>query len=385
VKLTNTSMNKFALPCAIALLSCAAYSGLFSMPLWIGGVIDSYDISSTLAGYMGSTQLFASVIAALLAASRIDKFGLTHVIASGLAVIVAANFISATTDNTILLFAGRGISGFGEGLLLASLNNAISRTDTPDKYFAISQTSIALFGILLFAATPHSITQFGVSGVFIMVVITASIGFLALLIFNFSSIEAIKCAIAPTAVNTKRYLLPLLSLGVLFIGCQGAWAYMERMGVEKSLSIQEISFFLIIGQLLSLAAPFSATRFAAKFGRKMSITMGLIISGSAVLLASQKIANESFFVAAGIFQFGTLFIVTSFYGFLAAIDSTGSSVTAAPAYLSFGSALGPAAMAGILRVEGYPELGFVIIVIYIIAVALLYAFSFDDNYVTSSK
>ena len=353
-------------------ISCVAYSGLFAMPLWLGSFTDTLQVNPSLPGYMGSVQLFLAMAAALYSSSKIDKLKLRNVALFGVLCILLANTFSSFVRDITLLFVFRGLSGIGEGLLLAMLNAAISRTDNPDKFFALSQTTVAVFGIILFAVAPTAMASYGVIGVFAIVVLFSVLALPAALSLPGLTSQKTPDDRSLDTNNSSLHLLALISLAILFIGCQGSWAYMERMGIAKHFSLQAIGGFFIIGQLISLLGPITANFVARTFNRKISITGGVIVSGVATLMASQAISDSFFIVAAIIFQFGTLFMVTSFYGYLAASDASGKAVSAAPGFLNFGSALGPAVMAGAITFGGYPLLGLAVIGTYTLALILLF-------------
>lgn len=359
---------------AVIIGSCVAYSGLYTMPLWIGALTDHLRFDLALLGYMGSLQLLMAAGAAIWVSGKITSYSAVQLALWGTSLVLIANLASAFATSLPLLFLCRGLSGIGEGVLLANLNVTISRTENPDRLFAISQTTIALFGISLFATAPILMADFGPLGIFGLVVLTAV---LALLISGFfpsalpvsSQETSTKKTEKPFAMLFKS--LPLLALGILFIGCQGGWAYLERMGVAKAYTTHEIGQYIMIGLVISLLGPFAANRFSASFGHRYAIILGLAISGLAVLLASQNISADFYKVSAAIFPFATLFIVTSFLGYFARLDVSGKLVASAPAFINLGGTLGPALMGLMLSAGGYPLIGITVIVTYFIAAGLL--------------
>lgn len=360
-------VSKFAL--AVIALSCAAYSGLFAMPLWIGALADDLRISSALPGYMGSLQLLFSMLTALWVSLRTESTDTRRTAALGLGLVLFANATAVAWPEVGVLFAARALSGAGEGLLLATLNSAISRSSHPDRYFALSQTSIALFGILLFALAPPAIRSHGAKAVFAIVTLVAALGALGLLGLAPGARRSIETAAAKAS---RLDSAALIALAIVFVGCQGAWAYMERFGAAKELSIEQIGRWLIVGQLLSLVGPVAATRFIGRGSRRAAIAIGLIVSATATLLASQSGPWWTFAMAAAMFQFGTLFVVTSYFGYLASLDAAGRNAAAGPALVNLGSALGPAAMAFGVSVAGYPLVGWLVVASYSLAVVVLF-------------
>ncbi|WP_339863368.1 MFS transporter [Paremcibacter congregatus] len=355
--------------------SCVAYSGLYAMPLWIGALADHLNLDPATAGYMGSLQLLMAAFAAIFIARQSTKLSVRQIALYGCLLVLIANLASALLSNTLLLFLARGMSGIGEGLLLANLNMAISRTKTPDRFFALSQTTIALFGIGLFLAAPGLMSDFGSTGIFGIVVITSLIALPASLLFANQKEEDLSTQ-TPQEVPERRWLrfpaVPLLALGILFIGCQGGWAYLERMGVAKGYQVNEIGDFIMIGLLISILGPFAANQATRYFGRRAAIIIGLSLSGIAVLFASQNISPDYYRLAAAVFPFATLFIVTSYLGYLAHLDSSGAMAASAPAFINLGGALGPAAMGLMLTNGGYPVIGGAVILTYICALVLLF-------------
>lgn len=357
---------------ALIMGSCVAYSGLYAMPLWIGALTDHLSLNPAIAGYMGSVQLLTAAAAAIWVSGKINIYSAMKLALVGTLVVITANLASAFTSSIPALFFFRGLSGIGEGLLLANLNVTLSRTEYPDKMFALSQTTIALFGISLFLLAPLLMQAYGVIGVFGFV---AGVGIVALLTVGYfpsSLAQGAENSEAKASFMEGLGAKPLLALGILFVGCQGGWAYLERMGVGTGLSVEQVGKYIMTGLFLSLLGPLAANRFSAWAGRRNAIALGLAISASAVLLASQQISAVFYMTAAALFPFGTLFIVTSYLAHLAHVDHSGKMVASAPAFINLGGAMGPALMGGLLSVGGFPLIGAAVAVTYVLALVLLF-------------
>lgn len=367
---SDTLRINMSLLITVVLGSCIAYSGLFTMPLWIGAVADQHKLDASLPAYMGSLQLIFAVLSSLFLSRKLDVFNARYVHLAGISIVIAANVFSAFAPSLSFLFLARALSGLGEGLLLANLNALICRTENPDRMFALSQTTIALFGITLFLTVPSLIGLYAAGGVFGFVCIVGLIALIATVFFpRLSSTGGSETDSQDSP--SGRFLLPLTALGILFIGCQGSWTFLERMGIAKGFELQNIGYFLTIGQGIGLLGPICAAFVSRKIGRPIAIVIGLVISGSAVMLASQPVADFFYVFSAGAFQFATLFIVTSYLSHLAQLDPSGKAVAAAPAFINLGSAAGPALMGVTLTAGGYPAVGWAVIVSYFIAALLV--------------
>jgi len=381
MKLFEIIKNDPAMIVAVVLGSCVAYSGVFAMPLWVGVVTDTLKVSPSVPGYMGTVQLGAAALSSLWISRNLGKYSPRHFAAFGMVLLIIANGLSTISDTVAMLFIMRGLSGVAEGILLANLNAVISRTANPDRYFALSLTTVGVFGILVFATVPDFISQYGPLGIFGFVVLVGGVA-----LFSIGALPAsnpinvasegttgLRGASETASLSSGGlpFLQPLAALAIIFVGCQGAWAYFERMGVDKGFSIGSIGGFLIGGQVISLFGPVSANVVGSWLGGRTAILVGVMVSGLAVILASQPLPDELYQISAGIFQFGTLFIVTSYLGFLAQRDASGQNAAAAPAFMNLGSALGPASMGLMLGWGGFPAVGWAVIATYVLGVGLL--------------
>lgn len=355
---------------SIILVSCAAYSGLFAMPLWIGGLTDALEVSSAVPGYLGSVQLACAALASLWTSMRIGSISLRRISWLGVTLILLANVACSVLSRIEPLFVARAVSGVGEGLLLACLNATISRTDRPDRYVALSQTAIAVFGIVLFAVAPRAVSALGVAAVFALVAAVATLAAFGVAAFP---VERTPADTRRTLQWSGLNLAVLAALGAVFVGCQGAWAYMERLGIAKQLTIEDVSRYLTIGQVLGLLGPVAANWFVRRGGLRKAIMAGLAISALSALAASQPGPQEMYALAAATYQFGTLFIVTSYLSYLVRVDGTGRNAAAAPAAISVGSALGPASMAIGISLAGYPAIGWLVVAVYAAAIVIILA------------
>ena len=348
----------------IALLSWVAYSGVFSLPLWIGAVSDSIDNAKDYVGYIASIQLAFAAIAAIGVSLYGSKIKIKQALIMATILLIIANILSAKSTSIQLLIGARVLSGLAEGALLALLNGFISRTPQADKLFALSQTMVAVFGIVIFAVVPNLSSVFGSATTFYFV---ALVGLIALLfiVTNLPTIESESTqeTVAKTSW-TGSNLIPLLVLAILFIGLQAGWAFLERMGSAKGYSLQAMGNVLIIGQIIGLLSPALAIWLSGRIGRLKSIAFGVGVSAVAVACASQPLPDQFFVISAVFFQSGTLITVTAMLGYLAAIDTSGKAASAAPAAINIGSVFGPGLAGAVLVSYGFQGVGWLIFTVY---------------------
>ncbi len=361
--------RKGAVAAAVILVSCMGYSGLFVMPMWVGSVGPLVKFSPFAMGLIASGELFAAT-AASFATSRIVSRGLIRLgCAGGLLTIGISNIASAEITDGMWLSVARIGAGVGEGAVLAFVNASIAGTSTPDRYFAWSQMGLGVFGLLLFASFPPVLDHFGVAGIFMTIGGTA---FLVLPLCFRMPVKQ-KWVKEPTELSTVSPVLwrSIAGLGVIFVGCQGMWAFLVRAGEAKGLQTEYVARVLILGQVLGLFGPLVAQAIGKRLSWRSAVAFGLSVSSLAVISATQALPPSSFAVSAYAFQFGTLSIVTSYLSYLAMHDKTGKSAAAASSALNLGCAAGPAGVGMLWSLSGPVFAGWAVLTSYGLGYLLL--------------
>jgi predicted MFS family arabinose efflux permease len=356
---------------AIILTSCVGYSGLFGMPMWVGPVAGALGLSALAVGAIASAQISAATLASFVASRLVRAERIRKGAAAGLILIGIANLVSAVVTGAATLLVARLGSGLGEGLVLAFANASIASTATADRYFAWSQIGLGLFGLILFAAVPAMLSHFGANGVFLLVGVAALVS-ATLVVYLPTGVQRSGAPIAGASGFRNGTLWRALSgLAIIFIGCQGAWAFLERAGFAKGFPSARVARYLVVGQVLGLCGPLLARAVGRRRAWSAGVTLGLAISALAVLSATQPVPPSLFVLATSVFQLGTLCIVTSYLTYLALSDDSGRSAAAAPSAINLGCAIGPVTVGLVWKLGGSAITGWAIVFSYAIGLALL--------------
>lgn len=357
---------------AIILASCLGYSGLLSMPMWLGPVGKSLGLTSAAMGAMASAELAAAALVSLGASRLVGRDRIRWGAALGLLLIGLGNLGAAAAAGTGGLAGARIVAGFGEGLALTFVNASIANTDNAGRYFAWSQMGLNLFfvGLFYFSAVPWVVGRLGSTAVLLF------LGSAALL---FTALAAKLPVASPkgtsTAVGSTRgqgtLWAALAGLAILFVGCQGAWAFLVTAGAAKGYSTAAVAHMLMISLGVGLAGPLVSRVLGGRYGWSFAVAFGLSVSGVAVLIATQPIAAHWFGMGAGIFNFATLSILTGYQSYLAVGDPSGRSVAAAPSVINLGAAVGPGAVGFLWNAAGPSATGWLIVASYLAGMCLL--------------
>ncbi|PHS21117.1 MAG: hypothetical protein COA85_13340 [Robiginitomaculum sp.] len=330
----------------------------------------------SLVGYVASVELLCGALAAYGYSVVVGKINIKFIAIVGTTMLLGGNLYSAYIDSINTLFFARAVSGFAAGILLANLNTIIMRTGNADRLFAFSQTSVAVFGIILFGIAPRLMGTYGTSVVFLFIAVVAFLSLISVISlkvasYKDTSAETYHAEIMPSSTGwSLNMVLALLGLGLIFVGSQAAWTYMERMGAAKGYDIKAVGNFLVIGQFLSLLAPIAAVRVSIKFGRLTAITIGVAIYIVILICTSMPVSPVLYPFASLSFQFGTLFVVTSFFGYLAKMDASGKAISSAPAAINIGCALGPGLAGWLIINGGYTQMGYGLILFFVAGLLL---------------
>jgi predicted MFS family arabinose efflux permease len=259
---------------------------------------------------------------------------------------------------------------------MAFANASIVTTATPDRYFAWSQMGLGVLGLALFAAVPSMLTRLGPDSVFIMIGAAAlATSPLAISLPAGARRSAANAAPSPTVppplVESRTLWRALAGLATIFVGCQGAWAFLERAGVAQGFSTAEVAHYLVLGQVVGLSGPLASRAVGRRYSWHSGVTLGLIISGLAVLAVTQATSSSLFIYGAAGFNFGTLCVVTSYLSYLAVDDASGRSAAAAPSAINLGCAIGPAAMGLLWNTLGPGITGWSVVASYVLGASLL--------------
>ncbi len=349
-----------------------ASQSVLLLPFWMGVTIDFFSFSEAQGGWVATLQLGAGSLATLAIAPFVHRVEKHKVFAFGFLLSILGNGVSITSiglESTTLLFAGRLLSGVGEGSLMAIIGAAAAGTPKPIKTFAIMNSAVALVAAGIYFASPYLLTIMGASGVFAIMLVATCIGLPFVRYFAQGTSQTVQMAAVQPDSQTGGFsvssLLALFIFGLLACVIGGTFAFSQRIGVNNiGLDMESIGMTLGVASILTVIGPLLASRLGNRMGIRVPVF--LAIGAYGVVALSFSTAQVAWlFVAAVIGHAITAGFATTFLaGFLASWDSSGRVVAAAPAFGGFGNALGPSMMAAALPLmPGYQAIGLVAVMV----------------------
>jgi len=313
-------------------------------PMFLGAIAEVYGFNAAQLGFISGAELGGGCIASLLALYWFPRLDLSKLIALALTVAVAGNLLTpmATSYNSLLLI--RFCTAlFGTGVLYAIILGLIGQMRSPEKLvaYAIVLQVVSVAGFMII--TPKLLTEDSMAGVTLLMSALMATGFYAK-----KHLVIGKCnpADQPLKHNFRPLFLglpglALLGLTAFDIGISSIWAFVERLGGEAGLSMDDSGIALAVGSSIGVVGAFAAAYIGLRWGRfkpfLLSIT-GLLI---ACLMFFETSSWLNFMLAVCLLNLFWNFALPYLFGTIALLDKTGRLMVLIPAAQSAGFAIGP--------------------------------------------
>jgi predicted MFS family arabinose efflux permease len=366
---------------AIVAVYISGIFGFVAMPLLVGYTVEAFDVREGTAGIVMGVELGAVAFSCLLLSFTIRKLNAQLGVFLALAAFLAGSGVSmwaALTKGWPLFVVARAITGFGEGCLMAAADAMAAGRRQPERAYSVMQVGEVVATILVFLGIMILVEMMGPAGAFAAV---GGIGLIALPFLLWFPKRSGKAGDGSTGQDEKVWdvllnstaILLFIAGGVIGIGFQGLWAYVERIGVSVDLSMAEITFVLMVAVVASVTGPVGVGLLGTRYGRTLPIMIGAVISMVFALTLVYAATASIYFLSVVVFAIAIQFLLPYLKGLPAFYDSTGRLNAAWLAPVVIGSALGPMIAGLILNAGGtYKSIGWMGVISIVIAVALLF-------------
>jgi len=331
----------------IILVSFIGTTGLafaIILPILIGSIVDTYEFSRSMIGWISSVNIFGAAIGGLITTLRIGRNSLLSIARAGLFVLITFDLLSILCHTEITVLAVRFLSGIGGGIVYAAGLAAFSGLKDSTKAFATYIVVYCFFGGIILTAMPFLIGRFGVKAGFITLTIMSCICL---------SIISVLDRVAPNAkkrefislnflLKNKNVLYGLLSYFLLQMGGGTMWAYCERIGIEAGLTISYIGLVLGISIVFALFGGLLVMKANREWGILKPLSLGILTMGigtTCMFFADMKIF---FLLANCIAGIAWSFVIPFYQQMQAKFDLAGRVVSLGTIVNMAGRSAGPA-------------------------------------------
>ena len=339
----------------ILLLSWIANAGtafLTLSPLLVGGMVEHLHVSNAQAGLLASVHLAGVGIAAYLSISLSAALGQRRLAVLAIGCFALGELLFVSTDSLVAMFPGRFFAGFGNGVLFALAVANVALMNRKDSIFAFLLLCQMIFGFVGAWFWPQVLALVGFR--------TAMLGLpaLALVVLPFA-----RYLPAHQLVGTRRIkgrfglslvaVLMLVSLFLHYIANSAEWIYLERIGVEGGLSVEEASGGLAVSMIWGMVGTLLAMALGHLRSRFPQLAIGIlgIMAGTGLLLIPLDLPTFTF--ASSLILLTMVFTIPFYQGFIADLENGEKLSMLAAGIISAGLALGPLLGAPVVGIWGY--------------------------------
>ena len=356
----------------IALMAahCAGMVDIVALPVWVGTLIARYGFDPQQAGALATLFLAGGVVASLILAPRFNRLRGRWIVPIAYAISGAAFLGCMRSTQFETLAVLHALGGLAAGTGLSITHGTVALTRNPHRMFGFMQVAVGVFGVAYMAAAPQIIAAVGGAALFAI----------------FGGIMLVACAITAVAFPSvqprgsraamheplpaalpKAAWCAMIGIGLMNVTQAMVFSFLERMGADRGFTPSNLQLVLIAVGVVNLAPGAVAALLQHKLDAR-KVVLGGAIAQAALAVALVSSTSFPVYAAAGAFFVSAVIFTHIFtFGVLAKLDPSGRAVSATPAMLMIGSAIGPVLGGTLVKFFGYGAIGWAAVAIDAVA------------------
>ena len=356
---------------ALIVAHCAGMVDLVALPVWVGTLIQHYQLDPQQAGGLVTLFLIGAVVSSVFLASRFQRVNGRWVAAGGYALAAACfGTLSQPLDYATMAMLHTA-GGLAAGAALSVTHGTIARSLNPHLKFALVGVGLGVFAVVFLGASPKIIAE---AGGYMLFALFGAVMLLASLVcaVGFPEPEREPTAVgAPVARIPRAVWFGIVGISAMALVQSMTFSFLERVGADRGHSLNLITGVLVVMGLVNLLPAALAAMLEKRWNARSVLLAGPVIQ---VLLAAVIMNAPSFYpyaAAASVFAAVMIFTHTFAFGLLARLEPSGRAMAATPAMLMVGAAIGPVLGGTLVKTAGYGSLGLAALLIGGVAVACM--------------
>jgi MFS family permease len=338
-------------------------------PIVVGGLVEERGMTAQTAGYVIAAELTGMAVGIIPAAGWIDRVDWRVIARLSLAMLCVGNFITGVTHNFPLIIVERLLTGLAAGVLSAICAASLAHRPNPGRWYGILVTTQVLFGGLGMWALPRLISQYGLRAAFFFLGASA---FLLLFLTPLLQRGGETVAGYETISSGSRIsaLLVVPAVFIYFIGVNGVWVYLDRLGVQLGLSYLAVGDILAFASLFAVLGAVCAAATGERISAGLNCGLGLLTTTCSLVWSLYLHSELDYKLFNCTFAFAWSYSWTYLLAVPAKIDPGGRLPLTANAAVWAGLAAGPLAAARVYTI--YPGIrGAIVLAIVCVSSALV--------------
>jgi predicted MFS family arabinose efflux permease len=343
---------------ALLIANCAGMLDLVALPVWMGALIGALKLDPQQAGLLVTLFFAGQVTSSLLLAPRFQRLPVRMIPPLGFAGAAIGFFALGRTGSYPAMALLHAACGLAAGTALSMTHGTMGRGANPHRLFALGQLAVGVFGIIVMGSGPKVVAAFGGSALFTQFSL-------------FMLIAAVVTAVAfPRPLPERRDpgieqggRLPravwfgMFGIGCLCVGQAMIFSFVERIGMDRGYGVDMVASVLVAAGLFNLLPGPAAALLEKRLRAERVVLVAPLVHLSLVLGLTQTALVPAYVVGVMGVIATAVFAHTFLFGLLSRLDPTGRAVSATPAMLMIGSAIGPVLGGSIVKAMGYGALG----------------------------
>lgn len=295
-------------PWAVGALMFAALMGVYVAPVQVGALIDALKLTAGRSGFLGTAELAAMSITAIVVAPLLGRVSSARMVLAGLLLAAAFEGMTSLIVNFPLLLIVRCTTGIGCGLVFGATAAAVSTTSAPDRLMGLGQAIANVLFLLLFLALPSVVTSYGSRGLFIVLGIAIALTLIAARSLRRQPRHA-KSHVDGTR-RSKSVVVSLYCFGVVLlnVGLGALWGFVERIGLHVGLTSQQVGLALSACTVAMIGGSLVAGWIANRWGRTSPVIIGTLACGIGAYITANAGSAPVYIVALLFYGFAYLFL-----------------------------------------------------------------------------
>ncbi|CAN7750001.1 MFS transporter [Variovorax sp. LjRoot130] len=349
---------------------CAGMLDTVALPVWVGTLVAAYHFDPQQAGLLVTLFLGGVVVASVLLAPRFNRLSGRAVSTLGfLACALGFGAASLTTDFVMLALV-HALCGAATGAALSVTHGTIALSARPHRLFAIVNTALGIAAVFYLGITPQIVAKAGGPALFLVFGAVMALAALVSL-FAFPSAETAPAAAAvagaPTMQAPARFgravWFGIAGIALVTVTQAMVFSFVERVGNARGFGAEAVAGVLIaLGFVNLLPAPLAAL-LERRLPARLVLVSAPVVQAALAVTVMNTTAFFAYGAAASVIVAVAIFSHTFAFGLLARLEPTGRALSATPAMLMTGAAIGPVLGGTLIKFFGYGSLGIAAIVL----------------------
>lgn len=357
---------------ALIVAHCAGMLDTVALPVWVGTLIGRYAFDPQQAGLIVTLFLGGVVLASLVLAPRFNRLSGRHV-ASLCFGCCALGFWAATRSAEFAMLALlHALCGMANGAALSVTHGTIALSARPHRLFAIVNTALGIAAVFYLGVTPQIVAAAGGAALFIVfgavMAVAALVCALAFPRATPPSPAPAAEARSPTGIDAVRRFDRPVWFGIAGVSLMAVvqamiFSFVERVGHERGFGAEALAGVLIALGFVNLAPAPLAALLERRLPAHAVLSWAPVVQALLAFTVMNATAFWAYGAAASVIVAVVVFSHTFAFGLLARLEPSGRALSATPAMLMAGAAVGPILGGTLVKFIGYGSLGFAAIVL----------------------